>query len=48
MEENMSILVKFILLVEVALFLFFIFALTVKILERIKEAKKDKYKDIKK
>ena len=48
MEENMPILVKFILLIEAGLFLFFIFALVVKILERIKEAKKDKYKDIKK
>ena len=44
----MPIFVKFILLIEAALFLFLIFALVVKILERIKEAKKDKYKDIKK
>ena len=44
----MPIFVKFILLIEAGLFLFFIFALTVKILERIKEAKKDKYKDVKK
>jgi len=48
MEEDMPIFIKFILLIEVALFLFFIFALTVKILEGIKEAKKDKYKDIEK
>ena len=48
MEEDMPIFIKFILLIEVTLFLFFIFALTVKILERIKEAKKDKYKNIKK
>ena len=44
----MPIFVKFILLIEIALFLFLIFALVVKILERIKEAKKDKYKDIEK
>lgn len=48
MEENMPIFVKFILLIEAALFLFFVFALTVKILERIKEARKDKYRDIEK
>ncbi len=48
MEESMPFLVKFILLIELALFLFFIFALIIKIFERYKESKKDKYKDIKK
>jgi len=48
MEENMPIFVKIILFIEVGLLLFFMFALVVKILERIKEAKKDKYKNIKK
>ena len=44
----MPIFVKIILFIEVGLLLFFMFALVVKILERIKEAKKDKYKNIKK
>ena len=48
MEEEMPIFVKIILLIEAGLFLFFIFAVIIKIVERIKEIKKDKYKDIKK
>jgi len=32
---------------EVAVFAFFIVALVLKIIERIKETKKDKYKDVK-
>ncbi len=44
----MPIFVKFILLIEAGLFLFFVIALIIKIFERFKESKKDKYKDIKK
>ena len=44
----MPIFVKLILLVEAGLFLFLIFAVIIKIAERIKESKNDKYKDIKK
>ncbi|MCK5084092.1 MAG: hypothetical protein KAQ64_00360 [Candidatus Pacebacteria bacterium] len=46
--EDTPIFVMFILFVEAGLFLFFIIALVIKIFERLKEAKKDKYKDIKK
>ena len=48
MEEEMPIFVKIILLIEAGLFLFFVFAIILKIAERIKELRKDKYKDIKK
>ena len=48
MEEEMPILVKIILLIEAGLLLFLIFAVIIKIVERIKELKKDKYKNIKK
>ena len=48
MEEEMPIFVKIILLIEAGLFLFLIFAIIIKIKERIKEARKDKYKNIKK
>ena len=48
MEEEMPIFVKIILLIEAGLFLFLIFAVIIKIVERIKEVKKDKYKNIKK
>ncbi len=48
MEEEMPIFVKIILLIEAGLFLFLVFAIIIKIVERIKEARKDKYKDIKK
>ena len=44
----MPIFVMFILFVEAGLFLFFVIALIIKIFERFKELKKDKYKDIKK
>ena len=44
----MPIFVKFILLIEVGLLLFLVFAVIIKIAERIKESKNDKYKDIKK
>lgn len=47
MEET-SILIKFILLIELGLFVVFIVALVIKIFERIEEVKKDKYKNIKK
>jgi len=46
--EDMSIFVMFILFLEAGLLLFFVIALIIKIFERFKEAKKDKYKDIKK
>jgi len=45
--EDMSIFVMFILLLEVGLLLFFVIALIIKIFERLKEAKEDKYKNIK-
>ena len=48
MEEEMPIFVKIILLVEAGLFLFLVFAIIIKIRERIRELKKDKYKDIEK
>lgn len=48
MEEEMPIFVKIILLMEAGLFLFLIFAVIIKIAERIKEAKNDRYKNIKK
>ena len=48
MEESMPIFVKFILLIEAGLLLFFVVALIIKIFERFKESKKDKYKNIKK
>ena len=48
MEEEMPIFVKIILLIEAGLFLFLIFTIIIKIAERIKESKKDKYKDIEK
>ena len=44
----MSIFVKLILLIEAGLLLFLVFAVIIKIAERIKESKNDKYKDIKK
>jgi len=44
----MPIFVQIILLIEAGLFLFLIFAIIIKIAERVKEARKDKYKDIKK
>jgi hypothetical protein len=46
--EEAPIFVKIILLIEAGLFLFFVIALIIKIFERIKESKNDKYKDIKK
>jgi hypothetical protein len=46
--EDMPIFVMFILFVEAGLLLFFVIALIIKIFERFKESKKDKYKDIKK
>lgn len=48
MEEEMPIFVRIILLIEAGLFLFLIFAIVLKIIERIRELKKDKYKNIKK
>jgi len=48
MEEEMPIFVKIILLIEAGLFLFLIFAIIIKVVERIKELKDDKYKNIKK
>jgi hypothetical protein len=46
--ENMPIFIAVILLIEAALFLFFVIALIIKVIERIKEIKDDKYKNIKK
>ena len=48
MEEEMPIFVKIILLIEAGLLLFVVFAVIIKIVERIEEARKDKYKNIKK
>lgn len=48
MANIADILVSGILLLEIGLFLFFIVALAIKIRERAKERKNDKYKDVEK